>query len=74
MLENLKSMFENAEEFVQSKNFYFENHICKKSGETKRVNLDLKLSKDNDDKIVKFGMCQECKTLFYKYDFESNSF
>lgn len=74
LLENLKNIISKANYFEKSKNYYFENHICKETGKTIKVDLDFKLSNENDDKIMKFGLCNNCKTLFYYYDFESSSF
>lgn len=71
LLTSLKNIMENATDFEKSKNFYYENHICQKSGNNKKVELNFKLSNDNTDKIMKFGICQDCKKVFYYYDFES---
>lgn len=74
LLENLKNMVQTATEYKQCKNFYFENHTCEKTNENVKVNLDFKLSSDLDDKIMKFGICKHCNTLFYHYDYEARSF
>lgn len=74
LLDNLKDIILNANSFEKSKNYYFENHICEKTGNNTKVNLDFKLSNENNDKIMKLGICQHCKKVFYYYDFESNSF
>lgn len=73
LLESLKDIISNASSFEQTKNFYFINHICEKTGDTVKVNLNYKLSTDNNDKIMKFGICDHCKKVFYCYDFENNS-
>lgn len=71
LLTSLKNIMENVADFEKSKNFYYENHICQKSGNNKKVDLSFKLSNDKTDKIMKFGICQDCKKVFYCYDFES---
>ncbi len=74
LLENIKDIMLNASSFEKNKNYYFQNHICKKTGNNIKINLDFKLSNDNTDKIMKFGICKECNKVFYYYDFESSSF
>lgn len=74
LLDTLKDIMLNADSFEKSKNYYFENHICKKTGNNIKVNLDFKLSNEDNDKIMKLGICKHCKKVFYYYDFESKSF
>lgn len=74
IFELFTNIKENSRNIKECKNFYFENHICEKSGNNKKINLEFKLSNDNTDKIIKFGICKECNTIFYCNDFESNSF
>lgn len=71
LLTTLKNIIETATSFEKCKNFYYESHICEKLGNTKKVNLNFKFSMDNTDKIMKFGICEDCKKMFYCYDFES---
>ena len=73
LLDNLKDIILNGTGFYESKNYYFEHHICEKTGNNIKVNLDFKLSNDNTDKVVKFGICKQCQKVFYRYDFENNS-
>lgn len=73
LLENLKDIFNTASSFEQTKNYYFENHICHKTGDNIKINLNYKISSDDNDKIMKFGICNDCKKVFYHYDFENNS-
>jgi hypothetical protein len=70
LLNRLKT-FASAEKFVQTANYYFENHICEKSGKAIKVRLDYTLSNDITDDIIRLGMCEECKTCFYHKDFQS---
>lgn len=74
LINILKNIIKQASCFEKAKNFYFETHNCPKSGNNEKVNLNFKLSLDNTDKIMKFGICDKCKKVFYYYDFESNDF
>lgn len=74
LLDNLKDMMATATDFKYCKNFYFENHLCTKTNEFVKINLDFKLSIETDDKVMKFGICKHCNTLFYHNDFEAKSF
>lgn len=71
LLTSLKNIMQNATDFEKSKNFYYESHICQKSGNNKKVDLNFKLSNDTTDKIMKLGICKDCGKVFYCYDFES---
>lgn len=55
--------------YKQTKNYYFENHIC--NGRSSKVNLDYTLSYFKTDKILRFGICSKCRICFYHYDYES---
>ncbi len=74
LLDSLKDIMSKANGFEKSKNYYFENHICNQTGNNIKVNLDFKLSTETNDKIMKFGICEHCKKVFYYYDFESKTF
>ena len=74
LLLKIQDMLNSAKERVETKNFYFETHKCPVSGEYENVRLDYVLKIDQDKKIVKFGSCQHCKTLFYHEDYELKSF
>lgn len=60
-------------EFVKSGNYYYERHICS-DGEEKKVMMDYTLSSDTTDKILRFGVCEDCGRVFYHNDFSSKSF
>lgn len=74
LLEDIKNILTDSQDFIESQSFYFVNHKCEKTGKTIKVQLDYKLSCDLNDSIVKFGQCSECKTCFYHKDFESRTF
>ncbi len=61
----------NADNLQKSANYYFETHEC--GGQPVKVMMDYKLSVENSDKIVKFGKCEQCGTLFYHLDYESRT-
>ncbi len=73
-LSQIKQILLQAESFENSKNYYFENHFCQRQGENVKVKLQYTLKTDNSDKIVKFGHCEHCNTVFYHEDFDSKSF
>lgn len=74
LLKNMKSIVNNSQNFIESKNFYYENHKCEKTGNNKNIKLDYILSCETTDKILRFGMCDECKTCFYHNDYNSKTF
>ncbi len=69
MLDALKKLGK-AREFESSKNYYFEKHVCK-NGEEIKVMLDLTLSNDNDEDILRIGLCPKCGKLYYHKDYIS---
>lgn len=74
LLEQFKVIFSDGIAFENTKNFYFEHHICEKSGNNEKVDLKFKIAYDGTDKIIKLGMCEKCKKVFYNKNFESKSF
>lgn len=73
LLSKLKEV-STAKEFVESKNYYFQNHLCLNSNEEVKVMLDYTLSNDRDDNILRFGICPSCGKCFYHKDYESKGF
>ncbi|MDO5388688.1 MAG: hypothetical protein Q4F63_05580 [Clostridia bacterium] len=63
-----------SNEFVESKNYYFQRHICDSSGEEVKVMLDYTLSSQTSDEILRFGLCPCCGKCFYHKDYESKEF
>ncbi len=74
LLQEMHEIFSKCENCVEVKNYYYENHNCEKSGETKKILMDFILSHETTDKILRFGYCSECKTLFFHKDFNTRSF
>lgn len=62
----------NASDFVETSNYYFQNHSC--NNKEVKVMLDFTLSNDKDDSILRFGSCPQCGRCFYHKDFESKGF
>ncbi len=69
-LKNISTLLSTADDFVSTKNYYYESHDCKINGTIVKVDLKYKIKDNNSDKIVLFGVCPHCKTLFYHEDFE----
>lgn len=74
LLKEAAAIFVNAKNFYETKNYYFERHNCKDCGEDIKIMLDFMLSNETTDKLLKFGYCENCKTLFYHNDFTSKRF
>ena len=72
LLEELKAVGKGTE-FAESKNYYYENHLCEEKGGNEKVNLDFCLSSEMTDRILKFGKCPHCGIYFYHYDYDSKS-
>lgn len=70
----LKGFGADVKNYQETKNFYYENHNCSSTGNTKKVNLDYIISNETTDKVMRFGICEDCKTCFYHYDFISKSY
>ena len=63
-----------SKEFVESKNYYFQTHLCSSENAEVKVMLDYTLSSDLSDKILRFGVCPHCGKCFYHRDYESKGF
>lgn len=73
LLEDIKNIVKNSTQFVECKNYYYENHECSKTNKNEKIELKYKISYDTSDNILKLGYCPHCKTCFYHKDFESYS-
>lgn len=73
LLNELKSADKSCD-FIETKNYYYENHICAVSGNTEKVNLDFTLSCETTDRILRFAKCALCGKYFYHYDYSAKSF
>ncbi len=71
ILKEAISIFDGAENFLETKNYYFEKHNCGKNGENIKVLLDFSIVNETTDKIIRFGYCDRCRTVFYHRDFVS---
>ena len=63
-----------SKDFVESKNYYFQKHLCNSENTEVKVMLDYTLSSDLSDKILRFGICPHCGKCFYHRDYESKGF
>ena len=71
LLKEITDIFGDVQNFTETKNYYFEKHNCEKTGEDKKILLDFTVGNETTDRIVRFGYCAKCKTLFYHRDFVS---
>ena len=62
----------SAKKLKKISNYYYEEHICEKTGNNVRIHLDYTLSCDRHDEILRFGVCSQCGTCFYHSDFKSD--
>lgn len=72
ILEAVRDMLNEATAFEATKNFYFTKHQC--GGKDITVRLEYCILREQDEKTVHFGLCPECKTMFYHEDHEVKSF
>lgn len=72
ILKAVQDIFKNSTDYIEVKNFYYENHKCEKNGNNKKVMLDFILSNETSDDIIRLGKCSECGKVFYHKDFKSN--
>ncbi|MBR1736772.1 MAG: hypothetical protein IJ736_07120 [Firmicutes bacterium] len=71
LLDIVKNNLKIEANIEESKNYYFENHNCPKTGDNIRINLDYKISCETSDEIIKIGKCPNCSAIIYHRDFES---
>lgn len=74
LLKMLKKNSNFAKNYCESKNYYFENHFCEKLNNNKKIELDFEFYHEKSGKAIKFGICDDCKTMFYYYDNVYKSF
>lgn len=67
-LEILKNIFNSNNEFIKSKNFYFETHLCTYDNTSKKVNFEYTIEQTSSNKSIVFGFCDDCKKMFYNVD------
>lgn len=73
LLSKLKEV-SASKSFEESKNYYFQTHLCEGNGQEVKVMLDFTLSYDKNDCILRFGICPCCGKCFYHKDYESKGF
>ncbi|MCD8089492.1 MAG: hypothetical protein LUD81_02530 [Clostridiales bacterium] len=73
LIEVLKEAGRSSD-FEESKNYYFQRHICAADGAERKVNLDYTLEGDMTDKAVRFGICPECGKVFYNRHYREKKF
>lgn len=73
LLEELK-LLAKSNEFIESKNYYYDYHICPVSDNKEKISLDFTLANDLTDEILRFGSCKKCGICIYHKDYHNNSF
>ncbi len=56
-------IFEKNNEFIETKNSYFETHIC--NGESVKVPMDFKVENENTGDEIVFGKCKFCNKVYF---------
>ena len=75
MLKKVNEMLNEAIEFQATGNYFFQTHFCQQVQFEIKVQLDYRLIEEKFDKLINFGICPECKTVFYHEDeFKSEHF
>ena len=65
VLEDIKQLLQNGEKTIQTKNFFFERHLCGVKKEQVKVDLRYTVRNNDSQDIVNFGICSACQTIFY---------
>lgn len=73
LLEKLKSIGSSSD-FIESKNYYYDYHICASTNQKEKIQLDYTLANDLTDEIIRFGSCDKCGTCIYHKDYNGKSF
>ncbi|MBR6399985.1 MAG: hypothetical protein IKS17_02015 [Firmicutes bacterium] len=61
-----------AKNFKSTSNFYYDDHICGKSGDNIRIRLDYVLSNEVTDDVLRLGVCPDCGLCLYHRDHQSS--
>lgn len=72
-LQNLKEYLESAVEYKATRNYYYEDHICPQTKEKIRVSLKMQF-RPSEDRIILFGKCPMCQTIYYHETYEASRF
>ncbi|MDR0958481.1 MAG: hypothetical protein LBM16_04655 [Clostridiales bacterium] len=72
IFNDVREIFAAAEKFEKTTNYYFQRHMCVSDsfqndthGNEIKVNLDFSVKCDKTGEIANFGICPNCKTVFY---------
>ncbi len=63
IFNEMLEIFDKQNEFIETKNFYFETHDC--NGETVKVQMDYTIESENSGDSIVFGKCPKCNKVFY---------
>lgn len=74
LLEVLQSFNKKVDNYTETSNYYYQYHNCSKIGNNIKILLDYTLLYEKTSEIVKFGICEDCRTCFYHRDYKTRSF
>ncbi len=63
IFEDMVNIFDKDNDFIETKNSYFETHLC--NGTTVKVPMDYKVENENTGDEIVFGKCKQCNKVFY---------
>lgn len=63
IFETMINIFDKKNDFVETKNSYFETHIC--NDKKIKVQLDYEIVSESKGDTIVFGKCPECNKVFY---------
>ncbi len=63
IFSEMVKIFDKENEFIESKNSYFETHEC--MGSPKKVQMDYEVVSDKSGDTIVFGKCDTCNKVFY---------
>lgn len=63
IFSNMLEIFDKNNEFVFTKNSYFEKHIC--GTEEIKVQMDYSIEDEKTGDTIVFGKCSKCNKVFY---------
>ena len=65
LLGDIKDVLVASRKSVKTNNFFFEKHMCESKNEKIKVELLYTIRNNDSHDITNFGICPECKTIFY---------
>lgn len=65
LLEILRNTGKECKDFKESKNYFYEYHICPQNGNNTKVEFIYILADEQKEERLRFGVCKACNTCYY---------